>query len=56
MLLPPLMSSHFTTDFERIKKIFYKEIMRERKGEQTRHEMEKDANDQILRDGEVTRR
>ena len=39
------------------KKMFWKEVKRVRKGEQTRDNMVKDVNDQILRDGiEVRRR
>lgn len=36
-------------DFEVNKKIFWKEVKRERKGEQARAETVKDANGQILR-------
>ena len=44
-------------DLEGNKKMFWKEVKRARKGEQTRDEMVKGVNCQILRDGvEVTRR
>ena len=43
-------------DFERNKKMFWKEVNRLRKGEQTRDEMVKDVNGQILRDGVEVRR
>ena len=44
-------------DFEGNKKIFWKEVKRVRKGEQTREEMVTDVNGQILSDGvEVKRR
>ena len=44
-------------DFEDNKKMFWKEVRRVRKGEQTTEEMVKDVNGQILRDGiEVRRR
>ena len=36
----------------RVKKIFWKEVKRVRKGEQAREEMVKDVNTQILRDGQ----
>ena len=44
-------------DFEGNKKMFWKEVKRVRKGEQSREEMVKDVNGQIFRDGlEVRRR
>ena len=43
-------------DFERNKKMFWKEVKRVRKGEQTREEMVKDVNGRILRDGVEVRR
>ena len=38
-------------DFEGNKNMFWKEVKRVRKGEQTREEMVKEINGQILRDG-----
>ena len=43
-------------DFEGNKKMFWKEVKRVRKGEQTREELVKDVNDQILHDGVEVRR
>ena len=43
-------------DFEGNKKMFWKEVKRVRKGEQTRKEMVKDVNSQILRDSVEVRR
>ena len=43
-------------DFEGNKKLFWKEVKREWKGEQAREEMVKDVNGQILRDGVAVRR
>ena len=46
----------FGNDFEGNKKMFWKEVKRVRKGEQTREEMVKVVNGQILRDGVEVRR
>ena len=43
-------------DFEGNRKMFWKEVKRVRKGEQTREEMVKDVNGQIVRDGVEVRR
>ena len=43
-------------DFESNKKMFWKEVKRVRKSEQTRDEMVKDVNGQILHDGVEVRR
>ena len=43
-------------DFDGNKKMFWKEVKRVRKVEQTREEMVKDVNGQILRDGVEVRR
>ena len=47
---------HLGNDFERNKKMFWKEVKRVRKGEQARDEMVMDVNGQILRDGVEVRR
>ena len=46
------MGNHFDGN----KRVFWKEVKRVRKGEQTREEMVKDVNGQILRDGVAVRR
>ena len=43
-------------DFEGYKKMFWKEVMRVRKGDKARDEMVKDVNGQMLRDGVQVRR
>ena len=43
-------------NFEGNKKMFWKEVKREKKGEQARDETVKDVNGQILRDGVEVRR
>ena len=48
--------SDLGNDFEGNKKMFWKEVKRVRKGEQTREEMVKDINGQILLDGVEVRR
>ena len=50
------LGERFWNDFEGNKEMFWQEVKRVRKGEQTRDEMVKDVNGQMLRDGVEVRR